>query len=156
MNPSNPTCHPHTIRLISKKNHHPAHSPRPSIPAQSVKAESVMKGSDLTGDATATYVVDKDLSAELKLSDKGAAKVSVTKSGVVGKFILILVRAIRLTSRVFCSQMGSRRWPARTRPISQSPSRWPTHSCTEISASRLTCPTPWEETRRSTRRRAST
>jgi len=49
----------------------------------SVKAESVMKGSDLTGDATATYVVDKDLSAELKLSDKGAAKVSVTKSGVV-------------------------------------------------------------------------
>ena len=87
-----------------------------------------MKGSDLTGDATATYVVDKDLSAELKLSDKGAAKVSVTKSGVVGKFILILVlvRAIRLTSRVFCSQMGSRRWPARTRPISQSPSRWPT------------------------------
>ena len=85
-----------------------------------------MKGSDLTGDATATYVVDKDLSAELKLSDKGAAKVSVTKAGVVGKFILILVRAIRLTSRVFYSQMGSRRWPARTRPISQSPSRWPT------------------------------
>ena len=59
-----------------------------------------MKGSDLTGDATATYVVDKDLSAELKLSDKGAAKVSVTKSGVVGTFIfiLVLVRAIRLTS----------------------------------------------------------
>ena len=85
-----------------------------------------MKGSDLTGDATATYVVDKDLSAELKLSDKGAAKVSVTKSGVVGTFILILVRAIRLTGSVFCSQMGSRRWPARTRPISQSPSRWPT------------------------------
>ena len=126
MNPSNPTCHPHTIRLNSKKNHHPTHSHRPPIPAQSVKAESVMKGSDLTGDATATYVVDKDLSAELKLSDKGAAKVSVTKSGVVGTFILILVRAIRLTSRVFCSQMGSRRWPARTRQISQSPSRWPT------------------------------
>ena len=60
-----------------------------------------MKGSDLTGDATATYVVDKDLSAELKLSDKGAAKVSVTKSGVVGKFILILVRAIRMTSLCF-------------------------------------------------------
>ena len=58
-----------------------------------------MKGSDLTGDATATYVVDKDLSAELKLSDKGAAKVSVTKSGVVGTFILILVRAIRLTGK---------------------------------------------------------
>ena len=65
-----------------------------------------MKGSDLTGDATATYVVDKDLSAELKLSDKGAAKVSVTKSGVVGKFILTLVRAIRLrlTPCFFCLQ----------------------------------------------------
>lgn len=87
-----------------------------------------MKGSDLTGDATATYVVDKDLSAELKLSDKGAAKVSVTKSGVVGKFYFYSrTRTGNLTDgKVFCSQMGSRRWPARTRPISQSPSRWPT------------------------------
>ena len=85
-----------------------------------------MKGSDLTGDATATYVVDKDLSAELKLSDKGAAKVSVTKSGVVGKFIFMYLMGNSTDGKVFCSQMGSRRWPARTRPISQSPSRWPT------------------------------
>ena len=126
MNPSNPTCHPHTIRLNSKKNHHPTHSHRPPIPAQSVKAESVMKGSDLTGDATATYVVDKDLSAELKLSDKGAAKVSVTKSGVVGTFIFNSRTGNSTDGKVFYLQMGSRRWPARTRPISQNPSRWRT------------------------------
>ena len=122
MNPSNPTCHPHTIRLNSKKNHHPTHSHRPPIPAQSVKAESVMKGSDLTGDATATYVVDKDLSAELKLSDKGAAKVSVTKSGVVGTFILILVRAIRLTGKCFVhrwAQDGGQRGPVQSRKVPQ-------------------------------------
>ena len=41
------------------------------------------KGTDVTGDGTATYVVDKDLIAELKVTDKGVAKVSVTKSGVV-------------------------------------------------------------------------
>ena len=78
-----------------------------------------MKGSDLTGDATATYVVDKDLSAELKLSDKGAAKVSVTKSGVVdGKFILILVQAIRLTSCfVYRAQDGCERGPVQSRKV---------------------------------------
>ena len=95
----------------------------PPIPAQSVKAESVMKGSDLTGDATATYVVDKDLSAELKLSDKGAAKVSVTKSGVVGTFIfiLVLVRAIRLTSCFVhrWAQDGGQRGPVQSRKIPQ-------------------------------------
>ena len=80
-----------------------------------------MKGSDLTGDATATYVVDKDLSAELKLSDKGAAKVSVTKSGVVGKFILILVRAIRLTSCFIYrwAQDGCERGPVQSRKVPQ-------------------------------------
>ena len=82
-----------------------------------------MKGSDLTGDATATYVVDKDLSAELKLSDKGAAKVSVTKSGVVdGKFILILVRAIRLTGKCFVhrwAQDGGQRGPVQSRKVPQ-------------------------------------
>ena len=82
-----------------------------------------MKGSDLTGDATATYIVDKDLSAELKLSDKGAAKVSVTKSGVVvdGKFILILVRAIRLTSCFVhrWAQDGGQRGPVQSRKVPQ-------------------------------------
>lgn len=41
------------------------------------------KGTDFSGDGTATYVVDKELSAELKVTDKGVAKVSVTKSGLV-------------------------------------------------------------------------
>ena len=83
-----------------------------------------MKGSDLTGDATATYVVDKDLSAELKLSDKGAAKVSVTKSGVVGTFIfiLVLVRAIRLTGKCFVhrwAQDGGQRGPVQSRKVTE-------------------------------------
>ena len=82
-----------------------------------------MKGSDLTGDATATYVVDKDLSAELKLSDKGAAKVSVTKSGVVGEFIfiLVLVRAIGLTSCFIYrwAQDGGQRGPVQSRKVPQ-------------------------------------
>jgi len=43
----------------------------------------VSKGNDVSGDGTATYVVDRDLSAELKVTDKGVAKVSVTKSGLV-------------------------------------------------------------------------
>lgn len=41
------------------------------------------KGTDFSGDGTATYVVDKELSAELKVTDKGVAKVSVTKTGLV-------------------------------------------------------------------------
>ena len=55
----------------------------PSSSTQTIKAEAVSKGTDFSGDGTATYVVDKELSAELKVTDKGVAKVSVTKSGLV-------------------------------------------------------------------------
>ena len=61
---------------------HPT-SPPPSLSTQTIKAEAVSKGTDVSGDGTATYVVDRDLSAELKVTDKGVAKVSVTKSGLV-------------------------------------------------------------------------
>ena len=53
------------------------------FPPQSVKAEAVSKGTDVTGSATVNYAVDKDFTADLTVNQDGVVKAVVAHSGIV-------------------------------------------------------------------------
>ena len=79
---------PQTSALLSRfPRHRRARTPpvsllrHPRSTSQNVKADLVSKGTEVTASATANYAVDKDISADVTVNEKGDVKATLSHAG---------------------------------------------------------------------------